>query len=153
MNHSDIEHMAQGFPPSSIGKDHGEVVTFLTTSLLAVQQKLKALAAENALIHSEPSLASMMEALDIYYADEDEPERAMLAAHRALLPKRAPATGVALNSVRAEGIIMFATKQLAAAGDLESTITLERLILDAEEFAEQLRAGNAQHECPPDHRK
>lgn len=41
MNHSDIEHMAQGFPPSSIGKDHEEVVTFLATSLLAAQQKLE----------------------------------------------------------------------------------------------------------------
>ncbi len=46
MNQSDIEHMAQGFPPSSIGKDHEEVVTFLATSLLAAQQKLDALAAK-----------------------------------------------------------------------------------------------------------
>lgn len=108
---------------------------------LGLKAQLDALAAENALIHSEPSLASMMEALDIYYADEDVPERAMLAAHRALLPKRMPATDTALNAVRAEGVIMFATKQLSAAGDLDSTITLERLMLDAEEFAGQLRAG------------
>jgi len=45
------------------------------------------------------------------------------------------------NNLRAEGVIMFATKQLAAAGDLDSTITLERLMLDAEELAGQLRAG------------
>ncbi|WP_312063306.1 hypothetical protein [Pantoea septica] len=141
MNHSDIELMAQGFPPSSIGKDHEEVVTFLATSLLAAQQKLGAMAAENALIQGEPSLASMMEALDIYYEDEDVPERAMLAAHRALLPKRSPVTDAYLNPVRAEGIIMFASKQLAAAGDLDRTITLERLMLNAEECAWQLRAS------------
>lgn len=141
MNHSDIEHMAQGFPPSSIGKDHEEVVIFLATSLLAAQEKLGAMAVENALIHSEPSLASMMEALDIYNADEDVPERAMLAAYRALLPKRSPATDAYLNGIRAEGIIMFANKQLSAAGDLDSTITLERLMLNAEEFAGQLRTS------------
>ena len=108
---------------------------------LGLKAQLDALVAENALIHSEPSLASMMEALDIFYADEDVPERAMLAAHRALLPKRSPATDAALNAIRAEGVIMFASKQLAAAGDLESTITLERLMLDAEEFAGQLRGS------------
>lgn len=52
-----------------------------------------------------------------------------------------PATDAYLNSVRAEGTIMFASKQLAAAGDLESTITLERLVLNAEEFYEQLRGS------------
>lgn len=34
MNHSDIEKMAQGFPPSVIGKDYEEVITFLAKSLL-----------------------------------------------------------------------------------------------------------------------
>jgi|GEM_PF-1117073 len=59
-----------------------------------------------------------------------------------LLPNvETPVTDASLNPVRAEGIIMFASKQLAAASDLESTITLERLMLDAEEFAGQLRAG------------
>ncbi|WP_312631655.1 hypothetical protein [Pantoea piersonii] len=42
MNHSDIEHMAQGLPPSTIGKDHEEVVIFLAKSLLTAQQKLSA---------------------------------------------------------------------------------------------------------------
>ena len=42
MNYSDIEHMAQGFPPSHIGKDHEEVVIWLATQLLDVQQKLDA---------------------------------------------------------------------------------------------------------------
>lgn len=53
MNHSDIEHMAQGFPPSSIGKDHEEVVTFLATSLLAAQQKLDAVESKLAELHKQ----------------------------------------------------------------------------------------------------
>ncbi|WP_313611701.1 hypothetical protein [Pantoea piersonii] len=52
-----------------------------------------------------------------------------------------PATDAYLNSVRTEGVIMFASKQLSAASDLDSTIALERLMLDAEELAGQLRAG------------
>ena len=56
-------------------------------------------------------------------------------------PLATPATDALLDSVRAEGVIMFASKQLAAAGDLESTLRLERLMLDAEEFAGQLRGS------------
>jgi len=58
-----------------------------------------------------------------------------------IMKAETPATEAALNVIRTEGIIMFASKQLAAAGDLESTITLERLMLDAEEFAGQLRGS------------
>lgn len=36
---------------------------------------------------------------------------------------------------------MFDSKQLSAVGDLDSTITLERLMLNAEEFAGQLRGS------------
>ena len=148
MNQSEIEHMAQGLPPSVIGKDHEEVVIWLATQLLDVQKKLgvaikrgdacmqaemvwekammaaigedgvgcvvkaiaalkaerDALAAENALIHSKPSLAAMMEALDAFYDHEDVPETGMLAAYEILLPKRLPLTDSYLNSVRAEGV-------------------------------------------------
>ncbi|WP_191923014.1 hypothetical protein [Pantoea agglomerans] len=47
MNHSDIEHMAQGYPPSHIGKDCEEVITWLATQLLATQEQRDAMAAEN----------------------------------------------------------------------------------------------------------
>lgn len=147
MNHSDIEHMAQGFPPSSIGKDHEEVVTFLTTSLLAAQQKLNALAVENAAMKSvvEPiaNLAQygeiVSEMADALRPHEIDTFMSIFAKAKAI--SEVSATEAALNAVRAEGIIMFASKQLSAAGDLESTITLERLMLDAEEFAGQLRAS------------
>lgn len=46
MNHSDIEHMAQGYPPSHIGKDHEEVVIELAERVLSLQQQLDAVVAE-----------------------------------------------------------------------------------------------------------
>jgi hypothetical protein len=52
MNHSDIEHMAQGYPPSHIGKDCEEVITWLATQLLANQEQRDGLAAENAALIS-----------------------------------------------------------------------------------------------------
>lgn len=42
MEHSDIEHMAQGYPPSHIGKDHEEVVIELAERVLSLQQRLDA---------------------------------------------------------------------------------------------------------------
>lgn len=40
MNQNDIEHLAQGFPPPHIGKDHEEVVIELAGHVLSLQQKL-----------------------------------------------------------------------------------------------------------------
>lgn len=80
----------------------------------ALQQKLDAALAENALIQITPSLAAMMEALDAFYEHEDLPETGMLAAHKILLPKRLPLTDAYLNSVRAEGIHFAANRMLAA---------------------------------------
>lgn len=283
MNHTDIEHMAQGLPPSSIGKDHEEVVIFLAKSLLTAQQKLDAaikrgdacmqaeivwekammaaigedgvgsvvraiaelkaerdaLAAENAALKSERAemaaigglirnqdnrstdqpMFVVFEKREIIGSDEHSPSRIVWVwegeevseirakrlemlhhefrdtrgydryamqeidvfvtacfteqgckdylqrnGHNLRQPfiyaagsyrnaeyqkvrkfimemHETPATEAALNTVRAEGVIMFASKQLASTSDLDSTITLERLMLDAEEFAGQLRAG------------
>ncbi len=44
MTNSDIEHMAQGYPPSHIGKDHEEVVIELAGNVIELQQKLDAMA-------------------------------------------------------------------------------------------------------------
>jgi len=46
MNQNDIENMAQGFPPLSIGKDHEEVVIELAKHALDLQQKLDAVLAK-----------------------------------------------------------------------------------------------------------
>ncbi|KAB0555327.1 hypothetical protein [Pantoea stewartii] len=46
MTNSDIEHMAQGYPPSHIGKDNEEVVIELASSVIDLQQKLDAISAK-----------------------------------------------------------------------------------------------------------
>ena len=46
MDHSDIEHMAQGYPPSHIGKDHEEVVIELAEHVMSLQQQLNATVAD-----------------------------------------------------------------------------------------------------------
>lgn len=161
MNQSEIEHMAQGLPPSRIGKDHEEVVIWLATQLLDVQQKLDVaikrgdacmqaeIVWEKAMMAAigEDGVGCVSKAIAALKAERDA-----LAAENKLLHgfhkqspyaeeylSAIPATDAALNAVRAEGVIMFAGKQLAAAVDLDCTINLERLMLDAEEFAGQLR--------------
>ena len=155
MNHSDIEHMAQGFPPSSTGKDHEEVVIELANSLLSAQQKLDAteakLEAGKAVKASWQNRAwTAEEELERYSMEPGRADQYACEAKamRVALGFTADAVDVApvdlverINQQRAEGVIMFASKPLAAAGDLESKVTLERLMLDAEEFAGQLRAG------------
>lgn len=53
MERSDIEHMAQGYPPSHIGKDCEEVITWLATQLLATQEQRDALSAKGLELCSE----------------------------------------------------------------------------------------------------
>ena len=176
MNHSDIEHMAKGLPPSSIGKDHEEVVIFLAKSLLTAQQKLDAVKAlagvageMNAVVKDgfaevvaeRDALAAKVQKLEWDSVFIPKDIEAALAVMGVALPESkeefnfsinrwiqrlvdrviriGPELVAERNNLRAEGIIMFASKQLAAAGDLDSTITLERLMLDAEEFASKLR--------------
>lgn len=113
-----------------------------------LQQKLDAMAREIVLIRSEPSFPQMMTALDIYYADEEVPERAMLAAYKALLPPRLPATDAYLNSVRAEGVETFAEELGSPYGDYDSrdyetgfNRAIEVSKSKAVKFANQLRSG------------
>jgi len=142
--HAFAKAIGMDTPLIEIAKMVSELAGRLDCALVRGDELAKqrdALAAENALIHSTPSLAAMMSALDAFYEHEDLPETGMLKAHTILLPKRLPATHAALNAIRAEGVIMFASKQLVSAGDLESTITIERLMLNAEELVGQLRGS------------
>ncbi|HIA0779767.1 TPA: hypothetical protein ACWOXG_004616 [Salmonella enterica subsp. enterica] len=68
-------------------------------------QERNALAAENeTLKYQEPKLAAMMSCLDAFYADEDVPERAMMAAYNILRKSvGTPATDAFLAEVRAQG--------------------------------------------------
>ncbi|EAW0366503.1 hypothetical protein VQX66_003631 [Salmonella enterica] len=108
-------------------------------------QERNALAAENeTLKYQEPKLAAMMSCLDAFYADEDVPERAMMAAYNILRKSvGTPATDAFLaemrTSARNEGI-NYAASRLAAAfnhGFLDKPVSevldVTRMILSAKE--------------------
>jgi phage shock protein A len=102
------------------------------------QQKLDALAAENDALKEFPKqILKFLRTL----GSSEIGSQTFGKIETAVCRMKTPFTDDIINQQRAEGIIMFASKQLAAAGDLESTITLERLMLDAEQFAGQLRSG------------
>lgn len=79
-------------------------------AVLLAKSKFDALAAENEeLKYQEPTLAAMMSCLDAFYADEDVPERAMMAAYNILRKSiSTPSTDAFLAEVRAQGVEMFA---------------------------------------------
>lgn len=108
-------------------------------------QERNALAAENeTLKYQEPKLAAMMSCLDAFYADEDVPERAMMAAYNILRKSvGTPATDAFLaemrTSARNEGI-NYAASRLAAAfnhGFLDKPVSevldVTRMILSTKE--------------------
>lgn len=102
-------------------------------------QERNALAAENAALkYQEPTLAAMMSCLDAFYADEDVPERAMMAAYNILRKSiSTPDTDAFLAEVRAHGVEMFSEK--FGGGTLISDMVKEI----AKDFAAQLRKGGA----------
>lgn len=113
------------------------------------------LAAENAVLkYQEPTLKAMMACFDAFYADEDVPERAMMAAYNIIRKSiNTPATDDFLAEVRAQGVEMFADKYRAQLTALPTTpenifdaahVSLRYQIFDADEFAAQLRKGVAQ---------
>lgn len=107
MNKNDIEHMAQGFPPSHIGKDHEEVVIELAGHVLSLQQKLDGANAELAR-YSMPAGQA-----DQYAAEAKTVRKVLGFAENAedvapidLLEK--------IAGLRAEGIYFAANRMLAA---------------------------------------
>ncbi|EBY3008663.1 hypothetical protein KLP74_002168 [Salmonella enterica] len=110
-----------------------------------LEEKCAALAAENEeLKYQNPTLSAMMSCLDAFYADDDVPERAMMAAYNILRKSvGTPATDAFLAEVRAsarnEGI-NYAASRLAAAfnhGFLDKPVSevldVTRMILSAKE--------------------
>lgn len=67
---------------------------------------LSAISSENeALKFSKPTLSTMMDALDAFYADDEVPERAMMAAYEILRESvRTPATDSILRAAEARGV-------------------------------------------------
>ncbi|HBL9999091.1 TPA: hypothetical protein LT059_003628 [Salmonella enterica subsp. enterica serovar Kodjovi] len=103
-------------------------------------QERNALAAENAgLKYQEPTLPAMMACLDAFYADEDVPERAMMAAYNIIRKSiNTPATDDFLAEVRAQGVEMFSEK---FGGGTQLSDMVKEVAAD---FAAKLRKGAAQ---------
>lgn len=132
MNQNDIEHMAQGFPPSHIGKDHEEVVTELANRMLSLQQKLDAVLAEN--VVSRKAVQTFCDVVGgnthaICEQVGSDGVRAILAAMNAT--GNMPATDAILNAVREEGVEMVRR---------HPAISLCSLMHVCEEITAQLRA-------------
>lgn len=112
-------------------------------------QERNALAAENAALkYQEPTLTAMMSCLDAFYADEDVPERAMMAAYNILRKSiSTPATDAFLAEVRAQGADELAELYFTLAAH-----EANRYIADswresarfAKDYAVQIRKGAAQ---------
>lgn len=145
MEHADIEHMAQGFPPSNIGKDHEEVVIWLATELLNVQQKLDAVLAKG--------MELAQEAAHVYpeYNKEMAPDVACDAQtiqefHD--LDNGRSSVEAYLNSVRAEGaglvgqaLAKIPMREMPISGQRHHYIQRSEALLTADGIAAQLRAG------------
>ncbi|EBQ2382174.1 hypothetical protein GBH04_25270 [Salmonella enterica subsp. enterica] len=110
-------------------------------------QERNALAAENeTLKYQEPTLAAMMSCLDAFYADEDVPERAMMAAYDILRKSVSTSdTDVFLAEIRAQGVERYAA-QLKSEAELADETgwdgAAKFLISESEKvlaFAAQLR--------------
>lgn len=104
-----------------------------------LEARCAALAAENArLKQGTPDLQTMMSALDAFFADEEVPERAMLAAYNILRGAvETPATDAFLAEVRAQGVEMLNTQFKKCTGMLYA----DSVVSTAEHFAAQLRKG------------
>ncbi|EAA8275176.1 hypothetical protein D8J96_22305 [Salmonella enterica subsp. enterica serovar Newport str. CFSAN000898] len=109
----------------------------LASDYRELEQKCAALAAENAgLKYQEPTLPAMMACLEAFYADEDVPERAMMAAYNILRKSiSTPDTDAILAEVRAQGVEMFSEK---FGGGTQLSDMVKEV---AKDFAAQLRKG------------
>ncbi|EKO8777392.1 hypothetical protein PTN23_004685 [Salmonella enterica] len=110
----------------------------LASDYRELEQKCAALVAENAgLKYQEPTLKAMMACLDAFYADEDVPERAMMAAYNILRKSiGSPDTDAILAEMRAQGVEMAITH-------IEQTISPNHETV-LNEYAAKIRQESAQ---------
>lgn len=117
-------------------------------------QECNALAAENvALKYQEPTLTAMMACLEAFYADEEVPERAMMAAYNILRKSiNKAATDAFLAEVRAseldslagvaETMLVKFSNQLCSS-DMHEVVGWKMVLQQATNRAAQLRKGAA----------
>lgn len=132
-------------PITDLALEAASTINALLKRLESKEKLVADLVAENeALKYQKPTLSAMMSCLDAFYADEDVPERAMMAAYDILRKSvGTPDTDAFLAEVRAsarnEGI-NYAASRLAAAfnhGFLDKPVSevldVTRMILSAKE--------------------
>lgn len=111
-----------------------------------LQDWVNQLAAESVALKEyrpEPHGIAMMEALDAFFADEEVPERAMIAAFEILCAKRmpVPATDLIVAEAEARGVEKFAAKLRIPGDDQFFDAVAEGVAGAADAFAKQLREG------------
>ncbi|ECG7569726.1 hypothetical protein FK582_20145 [Salmonella enterica] len=122
----------------------------LASDYAELEETFMALAAENsALKYQKPTLKAMMACLDAFYADEDVPERAMMAAYNILRKSiSTPDTDAILAEVRVQALEQFAVQQESISEKYPAGSYGQESAYDAaqcaREFAEQLRQESAQ---------
>ncbi|EDP8813042.1 Eae-like protein [Salmonella enterica subsp. enterica serovar Mbandaka] len=155
VRHSDYAELEAKY--AALAADNDKAMESLKQADAVVKlahKKFSALAAENeTLKYQEPKLAAMMSCLDAFYADDDVPERAMMAAYSILRKSvGTPATDEFLAEVRAqahkEGAHFVANRMLAAwdAGFIDDTAKnaadIARMILTSTEFMADAPEGD-----------
>lgn len=162
VNETNAEYLVRKFAEaeakiSALSEDHQKAIESIKQADAAVKlahEKFSALAAENEeLKYQNPTLSAMMSCLDAFYADDDVPERAMMAAYNILRKSvGTPATDAFLAEMRAqahkEGAYFVANRMLAAwdAGFIDDTAKnaadIARMILTSTEFMADAPEGD-----------
>ncbi|EEJ8888229.1 DUF550 domain-containing protein [Salmonella enterica subsp. enterica] len=155
VRHSDYAELEAKY--AALAADNDKAMESLKQADAVVKlahEKFSALAAENEeLKYQNPTLSAMMSCLDAFYADDDVPERAMMAAYNILRKSvGTPATDAFLAEMRAqahkEGAYFVANRMLAAwdAGFIDDTAKnaadIARMILTSTEFMADAPEGD-----------
>ncbi|EBR0153058.1 Eae-like protein [Salmonella enterica] len=155
VRHSDYADLEEKY--AALAEDNDKAMESLKQADAVVKlahEKFSALAAENEeLKYQNPTLSAMMSCLDAFYADDDVPERAMMAAYNILRKSvGTPATDAFLAEMRAqahkEGAYFVANRMLAAwdAGFIDDTAKnaadIARMILTSTEFMADAPEGD-----------
>ncbi|EAA1889099.1 Eae-like protein [Salmonella enterica subsp. enterica serovar Fluntern] len=155
VRHSDYAELEAKYAVLTVDNDKAmESLKQADAVVKLAHEKFSALAAENEeLKYQNPTLSAMMSCLDAFYADDDVPERAMMAAYNILRKSvGTPATDAFLAEMRAqahkEGAYFVANRMLAAwdAGFIDDTAKnaadIARMILTSTEFMADAQEGD-----------
>ncbi|ENF4477448.1 Eae-like protein [Salmonella enterica subsp. enterica serovar Montevideo] len=155
VRHSDYAELEAKYAVLTVDNDKAmESLKQADAVVKLAHEKFSALAAENEeLKYQNPTLSAMMSCLDAFYADDDVPERAMMAAYNILRKSvDTPATDAFLAEMRAqahkEGAYFVANRMLAAwdAGFIDDTAKnaadIARMILTSTEFMADAPEGD-----------